>query len=82
MPRNKTRGTSGFVFAPVPSNNMIEGGSYNQASASGVGTVEKYLVIDSACMCHGGIRYVNKPAPCKSALHSGMAYIVAFSQCS
>ena len=37
------------MFAPVPSNNMIEGGSYNQASASGVGTVEKYLVIDSAC---------------------------------
>lgn len=40
----------GFVCAPMPGDDVVQGGSHNQASAGGVGAVEEDLVVDSAFM--------------------------------
>ena len=45
----------GFVFAPVPGDDVVECCCHDQAAACGVGAVEEDLVVNPACMPDGGI---------------------------
>ena len=58
----------GFVFAPVPGNDVVDTGGHDQTPAGGVGAVDKDLVVDPPDVFDGGIRHVNKPARFKAAL--------------
>ena len=71
----------GFVFAPVPGDDVIKCCCHDQAAGGGVGAVEEDLVVDPACMSDGGIWDVDEPAPAKPAFHRGMTDAVALCYC-
>lgn len=68
----------GFVFAPVPGDDVVDCRSDNQTAAGGVGTVEENLVVDPLVVADGGVRHLNEPAPLEASLHCGAADAVLF----
>mgnify|MGYP001552725027 FL=1 len=63
----------GFACAPVPGDDVVQGGGHNETSAGGVGAVEEDLVVDPGFVPDRGIRHINEPAPRKPSFHGGVA---------
>ena len=68
----------GFVFAPVPGDDVVDGRRDNQTAAGGVGAVEEDLVVDPLVVAGGGVWHINEPAPLEASLHGGSADAVSF----
>ena len=63
----------GFVGAPVPGDDVVQGGGNNETSACGVGAVKEDLVVDPAVVSDRGIRHIDKPASRKLPFYGGAA---------
>lgn len=51
----------GFVFAPVPGDDVVDCRRDDQTATGGVGAVEEYLVVDPLVVVGGGFRHINEP---------------------
>lgn len=58
----------GFLFAPVPGDDVVERCRHDQTATCGVGAVDEDLVVDPACMADGRVRHVNQPKGIEFAL--------------
>ena len=65
---------AGFTPAPVPGQDIIQGGCHDKTPATGIGSIDKDLVIDRPGVLDHRVRYFNQPAPTKPSLQRGRAH--------
>ena len=65
---------AGFTLAPVPGQDMIEGGCHDKTPGTGVGSIDKDLVIDRPGVFDHRVGYFNQPAPAKPSLQRRRAH--------